>query len=58
MKTNEEYRLLEQQNLELLVVIEANNVMLEKIACLGNGDRHGNSVGNHGSPEYVVESYE
>ena len=37
---------LEAQNTALLVAIEAKDAALEKIACIGNGDSHGNSIGN------------
>lgn len=37
---------LEAETMALLMVIEAKDAMLEKIACVGNGNSHGNSIGN------------
>lgn len=37
---------LEGENAALLVAIEAKDAALEKIACVGNGNSHGNSIGN------------
>ena len=37
---------LRKENAALLVAIEAKDAALEKIACVGNGNSHGNSVGN------------
>ena len=41
-----EVKILQEQNAALLVAIEAKDAALEKIACVGNGDSHGNSIGN------------
>lgn len=37
---------LQQQTAEQAAVIEKLKDALEKLACLGNGDTHGNSTGN------------
>ena len=40
------HQILYEQNLALLGAIEKKDAILEKIACIGNGDSHGNSIGN------------
>lgn len=37
---------LRKENAALLVAMVAKDATLEKIACVGNGNSHGNSIGN------------
>ena len=37
---------LRKENAALLVALVAKDATLEKIACVGNGNSHGNSIGN------------
>ena len=41
-----ELEALRQENAALLVAMVAKDATLEKIACVGNGNSHGNSIGN------------